>query len=968
MASNINVWDLSKQWNSLSWEDQQAKLKANSKLQWALNELWLTVKSQPTTVNQNIAKTQWNNYPANNTSISNYSTSWSNQASSNASVGTWAVAGMNNNTTVNYSNSYPTEWYKTEDPKYTQYKTEDPRYSGYKTEDPKYANWYMSVNPKYANANQNQTTQPTNKGTTTVKSSSTNRATVTPQQQQWDYQDNSQARMDQIADNLDKYTITNPDLFKDYDSFYNFFIAGKGRSEDQIRFLDQYYADYKKNEKYNNMSAAELWIGIANWTVPEDYLNYVKSKDPQKYSEIMAAKSEREQTIKNEWGLQTIVETMWDINSNTDNISWQKKAEIRMDEDDNWIDDRREHYASEEEQGYQRQIADLNARNLEIDNTIKNTYDELKERYPWAAKSTLMAMANDRNSDLMREKEDNLVELTRLQGYVGYMQAERKEMNEAWDNSIRQLQDNLKLYYTYSPEGMKELADAQYEANNPTLANADNGTDLDKQRAVDAVITEYFDKYGSIIERPKSQVVQDALDYAKKNWVSLSDAINETFTKYLKAKPQYATIAAWGSANGSWTLEPIKDAEWNIISYVKMDKNTGNIVWLEDYIGWLSGNWDGWYQEWNNGQFTNYTPISQRDMVQWLKDFMNSFVDENWYLTGKGGQCWHFVNDYLEKIGIGRLYTDPIDKKKAITNTNTPSIWAVAVMDSKSSPQYWHVAIVGKVNKDWTVTLLESNWGWDEKIHIRENVDPSKIYWYFNPSIAPSEVANQYWYWENPMSSYLTKLWSKKLNADQRKDLKFVNQTYNLLYRIASSWDLDHLMRSWDFEKIIQNMNSKAFQSIEWEKTFSAIKSMLTKNISDQTNLKTIWDIAELITLKLRKESWAAISAWEWTSWFESFLPWAWENYDTSLAKYIRFEQDYLMPSLVYAWWKASDYKSLFSPNSPYYKSEKWSSASKSTWTNTNLTNSKGTWDIWYSNQSYGNQYDDLFNELWYQW
>jgi hypothetical protein len=42
-----------------------------------------------------------------------------------------------------------------------------------------------------------------------------------------------------------------------------------------------------------------------------------------------------------------------------------------------------------------------------------------------------MAMANDRNSDLMREKEDNLVELTRLQGYVNYMQAERKEMNEA---------------------------------------------------------------------------------------------------------------------------------------------------------------------------------------------------------------------------------------------------------------------------------------------------------------------------------------------------------------------------------------------------------------------------------------------------------------------------------------------------------------------------------------------------------
>jgi hypothetical protein len=29
-----------------------------------------------------------------------------------------------------------------------------------------------------------------------------------------------------------------------------------------------------------------------------------------------------------------------------------------------------------------------------------------------------MAMANDRNAKLLREKENNLVELTRLQGYV----------------------------------------------------------------------------------------------------------------------------------------------------------------------------------------------------------------------------------------------------------------------------------------------------------------------------------------------------------------------------------------------------------------------------------------------------------------------------------------------------------------------------------------------------------------------
>jgi hypothetical protein len=54
-----------------------------------------------------------------------------------------------------------------------------------------------------------------------------------------------------------------------------------------------------------------------------------------------------------------------------------------------------------------------------------------------------MAMANDRNANLLREKENNLVELTRLQGYVSYMQSERQEMNQAGADSIAQLQKNL---------------------------------------------------------------------------------------------------------------------------------------------------------------------------------------------------------------------------------------------------------------------------------------------------------------------------------------------------------------------------------------------------------------------------------------------------------------------------------------------------------------------------------------------
>jgi hypothetical protein len=61
--------------------------------------------------------------------------------------------------------------------------------------------------------------------TPTTTTTQPKRQTVqTPKQAEWDYQDNSQARMNQIADNLDKYRQTMPQLFDDESAFYNFFI------------------------------------------------------------------------------------------------------------------------------------------------------------------------------------------------------------------------------------------------------------------------------------------------------------------------------------------------------------------------------------------------------------------------------------------------------------------------------------------------------------------------------------------------------------------------------------------------------------------------------------------------------------------------------------------------------------------------------------------------------------------------
>jgi hypothetical protein len=58
-------------------------------------------------------------------------------------------------------------------------------------------------------------TQPTTTTQPTQPTQQRTSAVPTAKQAQWDYQDNSQARMNQIADNLNNYKQTMPRLFDD---------------------------------------------------------------------------------------------------------------------------------------------------------------------------------------------------------------------------------------------------------------------------------------------------------------------------------------------------------------------------------------------------------------------------------------------------------------------------------------------------------------------------------------------------------------------------------------------------------------------------------------------------------------------------------------------------------------------------------------------------------------------------------
>lgn len=695
----------------------------------------------------------------------------------------------------------------------------------------------------------------------------------TPKQDQWDYQDNSQARMNQIADNLNGYRQTMPQLFDDMSAFYNFFIKDKGRSQDQIDFLWDYFNRVQKYGKYDNLSPEQLWTWIANWDIPEDYLNTLKATDPQKYQEVMTAKQNREDTIKNESFLNDAATMAWIEwwESEPSSIQYAKWNWIWMDEDNNWIDDRREHYASEEEQWYQKQIADLNAANLDIDNKVKHDYDDLVERYPWATKATLMAMAQDQNAKLLREKENNLVELTRLQGYVWYMQEERFEMNKAGADSIAQLQKNLWMYYDYSPQWMAELAQAKYAATNVTLDQADSWNETQKQMALESVLDGYYKKYWDIIQRSEQQVINDVIAYAKKNWIWLAQALQENFVKPLQQKPWFAQLNSvtannpdvfkiWEDTYWYW------DNNWNLISVwswvvwtwtwtMRTERNNNptamttdvakSLWWVEwvDYVQWDSfqtGDWRTLYTAKLIGDPIETTiKLLDNAANTWRWAFYTKWWAKRWTHTG--------MSD------AERLKLSPEEKKNVVLKMLQREWWDISKMA-------WYNQWAG-----WTTWTTWTTWTWWYNEWLTE------IYKQWRDKPDSASAVKDFWktYWDT-----ITAAWVSKDDFLKQYDEWYELETADAYLDILSHLDQLIELTGWEYDR--WERWASAFGAWDVGRAYDYIKNNLTVQwlrdakqqwlklwVLSDSDVRMIWNAATTL-------SWMQ-SQWTWNKELNAF-------------------------------------------------------------------------------------------------
>ena len=558
-------------------------------------------------------------------------------------------------------------------------------------------------------------------------------------QQQWalkplsqDYYNQSGAdNLSTIVSNLNNYRQTNPEYFTDYDSFKKNF-SYDARNDAQKQTLDTWYNGYQRWMELNSKTVSDLATQYKNWLISDSDLEQLRTANQWKYGEVMdyinkqtiLSKYDEENTPSaSDNPFQAIIDQYY----NNLLTASQTNASSEM------FENYKNQMNSPEMTEMSDQLADLDGQLKEYQNELNRIKSDVERRYEWtwASKSKINAIIADESYKIQEAMNTASLQYNtlatkynnrmtqyqnefqlQLQEYQFNMQQRNQQMQELW------FVMDLMNFETNEQKDEREWNNyvRQYDFQYWNINSKDEASRRRAiENAVDSVLTEFS---GITMIRSREQMVEDIKNLVD-GGMSLWEAITKNIREPIMQKPEYKI----------WSANKL-----------------GTTSWVS--IGWVSynydANWNLLLDNWINYQnLPDYTAVSQETMNKALTQ-VQSLWDKSWWW-----QCGSFVNNYLQDMWIGRLYTDPIEAKKSVTNSTVPSIWSVAVFDWSNNPnaseaqkKYGHVWIVVGIDEaNWTITVKESNHWWDEKIYT-STYKMSQVYWYFDPTISKQQAIN----------------------------------------------------------------------------------------------------------------------------------------------------------------------------------------------------------------------------------
>ena len=769
-----------------------------------------------------------------------------------------------------------------------------------------------------------------------------------------DYQISTDARLNEMKGNLDQYFQDSPRMFSDRETFNRVFQYNERESDAQRQLLDSYWKrkeDMDKASTYTSWEAINNWM--KNWEITTDQLNLLKEYNPEAYQKWQQLQEDEiMKRIVNDIVPKTVEEISWKINSMIEALGIQAQDALDIE----WIynDTMAKTWAYQTLEDCNRTVKQIeeviNKKTAIMNRYASSTWWTVSDALAAARMAKAIAPYNEQLQGLQYQYQDyaNLYSqktATATQAAnVRAMQAQENQriwqqkcsalwfatsalsyrtpeeqaqldiqkqqaLNESNLLYQSKLQD-LNRYNTYATAKLQnqlqnELTDLSVEDENQLKANLNNA------------LSDYYKNYWDIIQRSQAQAVEDILAYAKKNGVSVAQALTDNFIKPLQNKAEYKQKVA--SDYGMLSKQSISTINWRSVIMTTNPDGSISYKYIDDpYDTWIASMytvWDTTYVKLTNGDTMTVDEYNKKyknksvkpyDMVDskvfdtspvshsyyTLADFMLENEPKNWEVK-KWWQCAKFVNDYLEKIWVGRYFgNEDIKTREQWINSDSAKVWTIAIFDYNHTSSDWinhgHVWIVVDTDENW-FRVLDSNYDTKNpetiaKRYIRYGSSSCKGF--FDPSQPPAvstDSKTQLTAVEEAMKqNYLEEARRWKLWVNDIKDIwdLAAKQGWSDEWQEAFKW-----WQNWDYSDTQLKRMDKFYEDFKNNtdvKNFDSAKDQFRQLVVALNDESWVWDMSAIFTFMKTLDPTSVVREWE----FQAAANTIWDaNWDAILLK-----------------------------------------------------------------------------------
>ena len=530
---------------------------------------------------------------------------------------------------------------------------------------------------------------------------------------------------------------SNPNTF-DYNAVFNYVKSqapqvSQGEISNTVKNIQRQWLQHSRIGMMGTASVDQIRNGILNGQFSQSDLELLRTQNPEKYQEYLAhdEKLNAMSNAKHNAGLMNKLynwESVKEERSNQDlvmeamekffgNINYNSK-EI--------VESYKQALNSPEIQRWNSKVLAAQREMDEIDENLDTMREDLTRQYPWISKTQLNQILYDRSYKAMRRKNElhrdyimargetqflmNLAEKN-FEADMKWVELQRAEFTDKY-NALGFAKGILE-FETPQQKRQAELDQIRKKAQLESELNDINSKDPKIQfNAVMKALEPHYKEFGSIILRPQAQVAQDILALAKKEGITVGEAMRKNFTEPLYKKPEYRAMMnkkLWiDPTDGQNKREITQDEDWKV--KIKMT-GTGQIPENFNRQQRISS-----YGDW----FQNATSLN--DIGSIVADF------QDW---AKTGQCGAFANDVAKAMGSNLHFWSGLSEKTnptgSYTKSNTPQVGSFAIFNSKEFPSNGHVGVVTKVNADWSFVMKSSNKSGDERLYTSTHTQGSAL-------------------------------------------------------------------------------------------------------------------------------------------------------------------------------------------------------------------------------------------------